>query len=144
VLTLYRLYPDVATMRMEIALYSAPLVSVLLLALLALGVGLALLASFYHASFVRWLYGHMIFGPMRCRSRLSGMQTLLVRLSNMLLLLATLGLGYGWAVIRETRLHLSGVEYEGDPELTALHQDTLPDLAKGEGLLDALDVDMAF
>jgi uncharacterized membrane protein YjgN (DUF898 family) len=144
VLTLYQFYPDAATMRMEIELYPVPLISVLLLTLFALSAGLALLASSYHAGFVRWLYGHMLFGRMRCRSKLSGMQVLLVRLTNMLLLLATLGFGYGWAFIRELRLHLSRVEYDGDPELTDLHQDTLPDVARGEGLLEALDVDMAF
>ncbi len=105
--------------------------------------GLVLLSSFYHASFICWLARHLAFGEMRMRSRLTGGQTLWTRLTNMPLVVFTFGIGYAWAFVREMKMHLHSLDYAGEPRLESLLQDTKPAPARGEGLLDALDVDMA-
>lgn len=105
--------------------------------------GILLISSFYHAHFVRWLYRHCAFGKVRTRSRLTGLQVLSLRLTNTLLIIFTLGLGYAWAHMRTLRLYHHSVDYTGDPEFNSLLQDTKKAPSRGEGLLDALDVDIA-
>ncbi|SBW09429.1 conserved membrane hypothetical protein [uncultured delta proteobacterium] len=98
----------------------------------------------YRAAVVRWLFGNLTFGDMRFDAkhyRAWGLFKLM--LGNALLLLFTLGIAYPWTEIRTLRFFLSSIRYAGDPRLRDLLQDTLPERSRGEGLLDALDVDLA-
>lgn len=98
----------------------------------------------YKAAIVRWLFSNLAFGDMRFDAKNYRAWGLLkLMLGNGLLLLLTLGIAYPWTEIRTLRFFLSNVRYAGDPQLRDLLQDTLPERVRGEGLLDALDVDLA-
>jgi len=99
--------------------------------------------AFYRAAFFRWLFEHAGFGDVQTRSTLSGGRMLGLTLTNLLLIICTLGLGTAWAVIRMAKAKLNSVQYMGDPRLDELLQDTREAPRTGEGLLDALDVDIA-
>jgi uncharacterized membrane protein YjgN (DUF898 family) len=99
--------------------------------------------TFYRAAFFRWLFEHAGFGDVRTRSTLSGGQMLSLSLTNFLIIYCTLGLGTAWAVIRMAKAKLDSVQYMGDPRLNELLQDAREAPKTGEGLLDALDVDIA-
>jgi uncharacterized membrane protein YjgN (DUF898 family) len=64
-------------------------------------------------------------------------------LTNLLLIIFTLGLGTAWAVIRTARTKLNSVQHQGDPRLDELLQDNKEAPKSGEGLLDALDIDIS-
>ncbi len=105
---------------------------------------MVMLGSFWHAAFFRWIYRNMRFGTLHMRSILMGTKLLGVRLTNMLLVLFTFGIGFAWAYVRELGASLNSVQYAGDPDLSSLLQDTRTAPAHGEGLLEAMDVDIAF
>ena len=100
-------------------------------------------SAFYRAAFFRWLFEHAHFGEMRTLSTLSGGRMLYLTLTNFLLIVCTIGLGTAWAVIRAARTRLNSILYQGDPNLDELLQDTQKAPKSGEGLLTALDVDIA-
>ena len=103
----------------------------------------AVCSAFYRAAFFRWLFEHASFGHMRTRSTLSGGRMLYLTLTNLALIACTLGLGTAWTVIRAARTRLNSVLYQGDPHLDELLQDTKQAPKSGEGLLDALNVDLS-
>ena len=118
------------------------------LAVFALVAGLATLAGLfaiiYTAAVVRWLFANLTFGRMRFDAGgYSAWGLFRLKFVNGILLLFTLGIAYPWTEIRSLRFFLSAIRYAGDPELEKLLQDTLPEKARGEGLLDALDMDLA-
>jgi uncharacterized membrane protein YjgN (DUF898 family) len=100
-------------------------------------------SAFYRAAFFRWLFEHASFGEARTRSTLSGAQLFTLTLTNLALIICTLGLGTAWAVIRAAKARLDSILHQGDPQLDALLQDAKDAPRSGEGLLDALDVDIA-
>ncbi|MCC8193335.1 MAG: DUF898 domain-containing protein [Deltaproteobacteria bacterium] len=105
---------------------------------------MGLCSLIYNAAVVRWLFGNLAFGSMRFDAKsYTPWRLLRLRLVNGLLLTVTLGLAYSWTEIRSLRFFLSSVRYAGDPALADLLQDTLPEKSRGEGLLDALDMDLA-
>ena len=106
--------------------------------------GMLVCTAYYQATFYQWIIGHMAFGKMAMRSRISGAQVLALRLTNMLIIVFTLGLGLAWTRMRTMRLYLHSIDYKGDLELTSLLQDTQPVPSRGEGLLEALDMDIGF
>lgn len=105
---------------------------------------LLLISSYFMAAYTRWIFAHMVFGKVRSRSRITGRRLLSLHLSNFFLVVFTLGLGAAWATIRGYHLYLNCIDYAGDFELNSLLQDTQPIGAAGEGLLDALDMDIGF
>ena len=109
-----------------------------------LGLGMLVCTAYYQATFYQWIIGHMVFGHMAMRSRVSGTQVLALRLTNTLILMFTLGLGFAWTHMRTMRLYLHSIDYKGDPDLASLLQDTQAAPSRGEGLLDALDMDIGF
>ena len=106
--------------------------------------GMLVCTAYYQATFYRWIFGHMAFGKMTLRSRISGTQVLALRLTNALIIMCTLGLGFAWTQMRSLRLYLHSIDYKGDSELASLLQDTQPVPSRGEGLLEALDMDIGF
>lgn len=111
---------------------------------LALLFGFFVVTCFYRAAFFRWLFRHAVFDRLETRSTLSGRQLLFVTFSNGLILVFTLGLGTAWCVTRMAKTRINSVEYKGDPQLASLLQDTRKAPKTGEGLLEALDMDIAF
>ena len=100
-------------------------------------------SAFYRAAFFRWLFEQASFGEVRTQSSLSGGRMLYLTLTNLLLIICTLGLGTAWAVIRAAKTRLNSILYQGDPHLDELLQDAKKAPKSGEGLLDALDVDIS-
>jgi uncharacterized membrane protein YjgN (DUF898 family) len=105
---------------------------------------MGLLTIAYRAAVVRWLFGNLAFGDMRFAAKGYTAWSLFKLLAgNVLLLAFTLGIAYPWTEIRSLRFLLSSIRYSGDPQLRELLQNTLPERSRGEGLLDALDMDLA-
>lgn len=100
--------------------------------------------SFWHAAHMRWLFGGLVLENTRTRSTLTGWTVLGVRAVNALLLIVSLGWAFAWVHIRELRMSLNTVDYTGDPDLAGLMQDDKYAPKRGEGLLEALDLDIAF
>jgi uncharacterized membrane protein YjgN (DUF898 family) len=96
------------------------------------------------ARFTRWLFQNIQFGEMRCRSTLSTGRLIFVHLTNYLLVVFTLGIGFAWATLRMYSTILNSIDCAGDPKLEELFQDTGTAPRFGEGMLEALDVDVAF
>lgn len=123
----------------------SPLISFVPLAVtLLLILGFAICTTFYRAAFFRWLFRHASFGRVRTRSTLSGGQLFKITVLNIFQVLFTLGFGATFAFIRLTAARLNSVQFQGDPQLDVLLQDTKSVPKTGEGLLEALDVDIAF
>lgn len=121
-----------------------PLVSLAPIGLMLLYfLAVTLIMSIYQAAHFRWLCRHFAYGQIRLRSLLAGMQVFRVMLGNLLQVACTLGFGYAWAYVRGLRLVCNSVEYQGDPQLVELLQDSQKAPTRGEGLLEALDVDIA-
>lgn len=115
-----------------------------LLTITSLVIALALSVSFafYQAAFFRFMCNGICFGQLRVHSTLSGMRYFGIMLSNILLILVTLGIGTAWVLIRDFRVKVHSVNGEGDPQISTLLQDTQSAPSRGEGLLEALDVNI--
>lgn len=104
-----------------------------------------IMSVIYKAAVVRWLFANLAYGDMRFdASSYTAWRLFTLTLSNGFLLVVTLGLAYPWTAIRSLRFFLTSIRHTGDPELRKLLQDELPERSRGEGLLDALDMDVAF
>lgn len=113
----------------------------------AVGLGLLAWLAFigYQAASMRWFFGNLAYGDVRFSAKEYTTPRLLwVSVSNFLLTVVTLGIGMPWAELRALRLYLGSIRYAGDPDFSGVTQDTRPDMAHGEGLLDALDADIGF
>lgn len=99
-------------------------------------------SAFYAAALFRWYFAHASFGEMQTRSTLTGGAYFQVTIINSLILVFTLGLGAAWVVIRDLSAKLNSVEHKGDPQLGSIHQDAKDAPAVGEGMLEALDLDI--
>ena len=108
-----------------------------------LSVALTLVGAIYQAAFARWYFGHLSFGAMQLRSTLTAGALAKLYLVNMLLLVFTLGIAYPWVCLRTLSVPLNRIDYKGDPDLGRLFQDVMPAPKRGEGLLEALDIDIA-
>ncbi len=101
-------------------------------------------AALYTAAFTRWFFRHLSFGQMRLSApRFTGRRFLLLTLGNFFLAVLTCGLGLPWATIRAHRFAADAVRAEGDPQLDTLGRNTQKARSSGEGLLDALNVDLS-
>jgi len=113
-----------------------------ILVYVVLAIALILVSTMYQAAFTRWLFGHLSFGAMRLRSTLTAGALFKLYLGNILLLACTLGLAYPWVRLRSLRLPLNCIAYQGAPDLERLLQDTMPAPKRGEGFLEAMDIDI--
>ena len=103
-----------------------------------------ILAAFFEAAVQRWFFGNLTFGSLKAKSTIRGYGLMAVHLTNLVLILFTLGIGLAWALVRRYRVVLNPLQYSGDPDLPSLLQDTRQAPSHGEGLLEALDLDIAF
>ena len=102
-----------------------------------------LFSSFLHAALTRWFFCNLAFREVLMHSTLAGMTLLQTRVRNLLLIVCTLGFGYAWAHVRTLRVTMDSTQFSGNPQLESLLQDTLPAPKRGEGLLEALDMDLS-
>ncbi len=122
--------------------YSAMLMLIVLVVLAVLATALGFL--YYAGAKIRWFYDHLALPGARFSSGLPVSTFMSLYLTNMLLLVFTLGFGYAWVVVRTIRYLTAAAVYQGDIDVAALQQNTQAIPARGDGLLDALDVDVAF
>jgi uncharacterized membrane protein YjgN (DUF898 family) len=114
------------------------------------GAAVVILLGFVLLSFIwcwfsawkqRYLWDHTSFGPAHFRSTVTGGRLFALKLGNLLLLVATLGLGWPWAVVRNVRFTFSYLTVEGRPDLASIQQEAQTAPATGEGLADFLGLD---
>ena len=65
-------------------------------------------------------------------------------ITNVLLLVFTLGFGYAWVVTRTINYLTAAAVYQGELDVESLQQNAQAIPKRGDGLLDALDLDVAF
>ena len=99
---------------------------------------------YYAACKVRWFYDHLSLPGARFTCGLPLTVFISLYITNTLLLLFTLGLGYPWVLTRTLRCLTSAAVYQGDVNVDAIQQNTQSIPKRGDGLLDALDLDVAF
>lgn len=99
---------------------------------------------YYAACKTRWFYDHLSLPGARfiCGLPISTFISLYV--TNALLLIFTLGFGYAWVLTRTIRCLAAAAVYQGEVDEAAIAQNTQAVPKRGDGLLDALDLDVAF
>ncbi len=101
------------------------------------------LIAFFQVTVFRWFADYTNFGKMRFQSTLKTFPYMGMIFKNMLIIVFTLGIGFAWTHVRHLRFVLNSFHFTGDPQLSELLQDTLQAPKHGEGMLEALDVDLA-
>ncbi len=99
---------------------------------------------YYAACKTRWFYEHLSLPGARFTCGLPISTFISLYLTNALLLIFTLGFGYAWVVVRTIRCLAAAAVYQGEVDVESLHQNTQAIPKRGDGLLDALDLDVAF
>lgn len=116
---------------------------------LAFGVLLTVLAIFvgffyYSAAKIRWFFDNLFLPGAQFSSGLPLSLYISLYLTNILIIVLTLGLGYAWVVVRTLRCLAAGAVYYGEVDIEAMQQNTQAIPKRGDGLLDALDIDVSF
>jgi uncharacterized membrane protein YjgN (DUF898 family) len=112
---------------------------------LLLIVGCMLISSFYAAFVTRHITSRSTLGgQLRFGSTLSGSRLLRLRLTNVLIALVTLGLGYPIVLHRSLRLMADTLTADGGIDADTLRQNTDQAPSTGEGMLNVLDHGGAF
>jgi uncharacterized membrane protein YjgN (DUF898 family) len=112
---------------------------VLLAAYLTFGIGVALVSASYQAAFYRHLTGHTTLGALSFASGVSARDVLKLRLGNVLILLATFGLGLPVVIHRNARFFTANLLATGTLDTSALMQNKQRVSRFGEGMFQALD-----
>jgi len=112
---------------------------------LLLIVGCLLIGSFYAAFVTRHITSRSTLGgQLRFGSTITGSRLLLLRLTNVLIAIVTLGLGYPIVLHRSLRLMADTLTVNGGIDADALRQNTDHMPRTGEGMLNVLDHGGAF
>lgn len=90
----------------------------------------------------RYYWAHTYFSGARFRSTIEGYPLFILKFTNLLLVIFTLGLGYPFAVIREIKFMLDNMFIDGDLDLHEIVQDARSPSAVGEEIADAFDIDL--
>ena len=106
---------------------------------LAIGIVIGLVRSFYVAALAREVANHSTLGPLRFASTISAWALLRLVLGNVLIVLVTLGLGYPIVIHRDARLLARNLLVSGAIDPGTLRQNTERASALGEGMFQALD-----
>ncbi len=100
--------------------------------------------TLYKAAQVRWFFTNLHFGRVAfSASRFTGWRFWRLLLGNLTLTVLTCGLGAPWATIRLYRFAAETLDASGAPDLENLLQNTGVAWSGGEGILDALNVDLS-
>ena len=100
--------------------------------------------SYYAGTKLHWLLQSISMPNAQFHSGLPPMVIIGLCFTNTLLLVFTLGLASPWVAARTCRYLAAAIVYEGEINADALTQNTQPIPSRGDGLLDALDLDVAF
>ena len=109
-------------------------------AILAVGLGFL----YYAACKIQWFYNNLSLPGARFTCGLPLSTFISLYITNTLLLIFTLGFGYAWVVTRTIRCLTAAAVYQGELDIDAIQQNTQAIPKRGDGLLDALDLDVAF
>lgn len=108
--------------------------------MLILGV---LVSQWFMCVFIRWEVGNTGFPGVRFRSSLTFGRYFWVQVSNLFLVLLTVGIASPWAAVRSLKLYLNTLDADGCLDYAHLAQDAQEAPKFGEGFLEAFDVDLA-
>ncbi|UZP66417.1 YjgN family protein [Desulfovibrio mangrovi] len=103
----------------------------------------SMFSYWFFGVYIRWQVANTRFPDIRLRSVVTGRGLLWLQLSNLLLLICTLGLATPWLVTRAMRYYLNTMEVEGSLDYVHLEQDAQEAPIYGEGFFEAFDVDLA-
>ena len=119
-------------------------ITMLMLLYFATILAIALGFLYYAACKIQWFYNHLSLPGTRftCGLPLSAFISLYI--TNVLLLVFTLGFGYAWVVVRTINYLTAAAVYQGELDIDAIQQNAQAIPKRGDGLLDALDLDVAF
>lgn len=102
--------------------------------------GLAQLILYVHI--FRWQAAHTAVAGLQFYSEMRAWPLLRLQLGNLLLVLCTLGLGTAWAEVRNIRFLQKHLVASGQPVFASVMQDTAAVPKRGEGFLEAFDVEI--
>lgn len=104
---------------------------------------LSLCWMFYSAALLRWETMHTHFPGLGFRNMMSWKDLLVLKVTNGLIVLFTLGFGLPWVTVRTCRIYTSAMEVQGSLDYVHLAQDTQEAPKYGEGFFEAFGVDIA-
>src|SRR4029079_9285231 len=112
-------------------------------AIILVGIVLLLgIAGYYQASFANAAFGGIQVGSQYVRSYLKAWPLIWIYVSNLVLIVCTLGLFYPWAKVRQVRYQLAHTGIDSDGDLTAFTAASSEGIdAVGEEIGDFFDVD---
>jgi uncharacterized membrane protein YjgN (DUF898 family) len=110
----------------------------LLLTIPTLGLSWVWYAAFKH----RYFWNHTTMRGARFRSNVTGGEMFGLHLTNALLALFTFGLAISWTMTRSHAFWCDKVTMRGTMDWASIEQRSQPASATGEGLLDALEMDV--
>jgi uncharacterized membrane protein YjgN (DUF898 family) len=111
-----------------------------LLALFLILPTLGLYWFWYTAKKQRYYWASTEFGKARFRSTVTGEGLAEIKLTNLLLIVFTLGLGYPLARVREARYQAGHLFLDGPVDLDIIRQQAIAASATGDALADLMDV----
>ena len=123
--------------RLTIAIQRA--IPVVIIGIIAFGVGAALLGCWYSAMFMRHVIGNARLDTLPLRSTVTGRALLWLMVGNGLIAVFTLGLGLPIVLHRSMRFLARNLLVSGILNVEALRQSTLAVPRTGEGMLQVLD-----
>ncbi len=98
----------------------------------------------YKVAQVRWFFSHLAFGQTGfSASRFTAWRLCRLTLGNIFLILLTGGFGMPWATARLYRFAIGSLDASGPANLGSVSQSARKGWSGGEGLVDALNVDIA-
>jgi uncharacterized membrane protein YjgN (DUF898 family) len=95
-------------------------------------------AAFKHRHF----WNHTSIAGMRFQSSVTGGELLMLQVTNILLAIATLGIGTAWVVTRTKAFYMGNLVAEGVIDWPAIHDRMQRASGVSEGLAAALDVEV--
>ncbi len=96
----------------------------------------------YEALREHYYWSKTRFGQGQFRLTLQGGELFKVRLTNLLLLIVTVGFAWPWTVIRSSKLYLENLHLDGEVDLDAITQQAQEVSATAEGFADFIDIDV--
>jgi len=90
----------------------------------------------------RYYWSHTSFGTARFRSTMTAGKLFAQSITNLLLLVVTLGLAFPWVIVRNAKFALANVGLVGSLDLAGILQDAQAAGTAGESLADFLNVDI--
>jgi len=140
--TLARTMPGLSLFAEEDVTGTAAQVLQMIAPLLVAGVVAALAWLSFMAYRHRYYWNHTSFGTARFRSTMTAGKLLAQSVTNLLLLVVTLGLAFPWVIVRNAKFALANVGLVGSLDLAGILQEAQAAGVAGESLADFLNVDL--